>query len=177
MRSYMNAAKEVISKLKLEVGMSPIRAIQKTREYLDRQPDQLKAANDIIVKFGLAPETNRKRAYVFAMTAVDQIINQGNTDKELLLEKSTTRIDSLTSLVGPGAFAVEDQAGTTTVDGVVKPKGKKGSKRMVARELYLEFKSQGDEFVIQKIVEALEVTKQNAYTYVYLVKKDLEQGK
>jgi hypothetical protein len=163
----MTVANDIISKLKLSRGMSMTVAIQNTREYLDSHPDSLKAANAITGKFGIQPINNKKKAYVFAMTAVEQSLNNMNPTIEAIIQKSNERITRITDMIGPHAFVDLDQQKSDTSS------SPKGSKREVARAIYLEHKDKGDKRVIELVQEALGVTKQNAYTYVYLVKKDL----
>lgn len=162
----MNPANEVITKLKVDEKMSPTVVVQTVREYLDGQPNSLKAANAIINKFGIKPIDNKKKAYVFAMTAVEHSLKNMNPSIEAIIQRSNERIERITDMIGPGAFT----------DYESKPQddtNKKGSKREIAREIYLEHKDKGDKQVIALVQEALGITKQNAYTYVYLVKKDL----
>lgn len=169
----MNHGTDLMTKLKLEPGMSPTRAIRSIREYLDAQPDPLKAANKIMYAFGLKPETNVRKAYIFAMTAIEKQMNDGAVDPKAVLEKADARINNLTQILGPTAFKMPDVA-VTMESGKAKVKGKKGSKRAIAQQLYIENKDKGDKVVIDLVAEALGVSKQNAYTYVYLVKKDLK---
>jgi hypothetical protein len=157
----------LLKKINVTEGMSPVIAIQRTRDYLDNQPDRLKAANQIMASFGLPNENNQRKAYVFVMSAVEKLVNGESISPDSIVERANRSVVTLKSLVGENVFNVGEQ-----------PKGhapvsRKGSKREVAKQLYLEFKEQGEAFVIAKVMEALEVTKQNAYTYVYLVKKDL----
>jgi len=162
----MNPTNEVITKLRVNDKMSPTVVVQTVREYLDNQPNSLKAANAIVNKFGIKPFDNKKKAYVFAMTAVEHSLKNMTPSIEAIIQKSNERIERITDMIGPGAF----------IDYENKPQEdslKKGSKRDVAREIYLEHKSKGDKQVIKLVQEALGITKQNAYTYVYLVKKDL----
>jgi len=156
---------DVLRKLNVAEGMSPNLAIQRTREYLDNQPDRLKAANQIMARFGLPKEVNQRKAYVFVMSAVEKMVKGEEVSSETVIERANKSFKNIEQLVGPNAFKVEqtEEPGKT----------RKGSKREVAKQLYLEYKEQGEPFVMSKIMEALDVTKANAYTYVYLVKKDL----
>ncbi len=58
----MKTQNAVMSKLQLVPGMSPTRAVQSVREFLDNQPDSLQAANRIMSAFDLKPETNKRKA-------------------------------------------------------------------------------------------------------------------
>ena len=157
----------LLKKINVTEGMSPVIAIQRTRDYLDNQPDRLKAANQIMASFGLPNENNQRKAYVFVMSAVEKLVNGESVSPDSIVERANRSVVTLKSLVGENVFNVGEQP-----EGHA-PVSRKGSKREVAKQLYLEFKEQGETFVIAKVMEALEVSKQNAYTYVYLVKKDL----
>lgn len=164
----MNAADELLKKLDVARGVSVTRAIQRTRDYLDNQANPLKAANHIITKFDIPPIDNVKKAYVFAMTAVEQSLKTDSPSIETIMEKANARIARITDIIGPGAFVVEKEENTNKA----APGARKGSKREVAKSIYLEFKDKiGDKEIIAKIAEELEVTTQNAYTYLYNVKK------
>jgi len=54
-----------------------------------------------------------------------------------------------------------------------KPKGKKGAKRAIAAQIYMENKDKPNKDIVFLVAEALGVTMANAYTYVYIVKKEL----
>lgn len=165
----MNSVTEVLTKLKIKPNSSPTRAVQTVREYLDSQSNSLKAANAILTKYGISPVNNCKKAYVFVMTSVEQSLNNNNPKIEQIIQKANDRIDRITDMLGTGAFTdyTSTNASTNSSD-------KKGGKRTIARDLYLENKDKGDKVVIELIQKELEVTRQNAYTYLYLVKKDLK---
>ena len=164
----MSVSEEILSKLKISKGTSDGRAIQAVRDYLDSQPNPLKAANAIINKVGIKPIDNRKKAYVFAMTTVEQSLHTMTPDIETIIKKSNERIEKITDLLGPGAFIVHENSN----DDAMSRKGP--SKRSIAQEIYLQNKDKGEKYIIELVQKELEVTKQNAYTYIYLVKKDLK---
>ena len=164
----MNAADELLKKLEMSRGISVNRAIMRTREYLDNQANPLKAANYIITKFNIPPLDNVKKAYVFAMTAVEQSLNSDTPSIETIMDKANKRISRITDIIGPSAFVVEKEVN----ENKSTPGSRKGSKREVAKSLYLENKdSKTDKEIIALISAELEVTTQNAYTYLYNVKK------
>lgn len=164
----MNAADEVLKKLDMSRDISINRAIMRTREYLDNQANPLKAANHIITKFNIPPVDNVKKAYVFAMTAVEQSLSTDAPSIETIMDKANNRIRRITDIIGPSAFVVEKEVN----ENKSTPGSRKGSKREVAKSLYLENKdSKTDKEIIALISAELEVTTQNAYTYLYNVKK------
>lgn len=166
----MSVYQEILTKLKIKHGTIDTVAIQAVREYLDSQSSPLKAANAIIAKVGISPIENRKKAYVFAMTTVEQALHNKdmNPNIEAIIKKSNERIERITDLLGPSAFKMDD----TSASDEANRKGP--SKRSVARDIYLQNKDKGEKVVIDLVQKELGVTKQNAYTYVYLVKKDLK---
>lgn len=164
----MNVADDLLSKLHIERGSSVTRAIHRTREYLDGQPDPLKTANQIINRFQIPPIDNVKKAYVFVMTAVEQSMNTQSPSIQSIMEKANSRITHITDIIGPTAFVVEKEVN----ENKSAPGSRKGSKREVAKSLYLENKdTKSDKEIIAMIATELEVTMQNAYTYLYNVKK------
>ena len=165
----MTAASEVFSTLKIKPDTTPTGAVQTMREYLDSRPDPHKAANAILHKFGISPIDNRKKAYVFAMTSVVESLNNNKPTIENIIQKANERIEKITDMLGSGAFT-----DYTNVNGETTSPDRKGSKRKIARDIYLENKDKGDKVIIELIQKELEITKQNAYTYVYLIKKDLK---
>lgn len=164
-----NISTEVLSKLKISHNCIPTRAVQSVREYLDAQPNPLKAANAILNKFGIPPINNCKKAYVFAMTSVEQSLNNNIPKIENIIKKANERIEKITDILGPNAFT-----DYTNINGDTQTPDKKGGKRNIAMEIYLKNKEKGDKHVIGLIEKELNVSRQNAYTYVYLVKKDLK---
>jgi hypothetical protein len=164
----MNPATEILNKLDIDRGMSEVRAIAQTREYLDRNANPLRAANFIITKFNIPPVDNVKKAYVFAMTAVEQSLKTDTPDIQSIMDRANARIDRLTDIIGPAAFVVHKEDNPNKA----APGARKGSKREIAKSVYLEFKdTKTDKEIISLIAEELEVTTQNAYTYLYNVKK------
>ncbi len=164
----MNYANELLKKIDVKREGSVNRAIMQTRDYLDNQVDPLKTANQIISKFNIPPIDNVKKAYVFVMTAVEQSMKTNTPDIKAIMDKANQRISRITDIIGPGAFVVEKEVN----ENKSAPGSRKGSKREVAKTLYLENKdTKSDKEIISLIAEELEVTAQNAYTYLYNVKK------
>lgn len=164
----MNPANEILTKLDIQRNMSEVRAIQQARNYLDSHANPLRAANHIVQKFNIPPIDNVKKAYVFAMTAVEQSLKSENPNIQAIMDRANARIDRLTDILGAGAFVVHKEDNPNKA----APGARKGSKREVAKSVYLENKeTKSDKEIIELISQELEVTAQNAYTYLYNVKK------
>lgn len=164
----MNVANELLKKIDVKRGTSENRAIQRTREYLDDQPNPLKTANQIMSRFNIPPVDNVKKAYVFVMTAVEQSMKSESPDITAIMDKANSRIGRITDIIGPSAFVVDKEENVNKA----APGSRKGSKREIAKSLFLENKeTKSDKEIIALIAEELEVTTQNAYTYLYNVKK------
>lgn len=157
----------VLSKLDINSKTGLSRAIQNTRSYIDNQSDPQKAANGLLLKLGVeVPFINDlDKVRIFAMTTVEQAVTQNTVNPQAVIEKSEQRFDKLQK---EGMFA-KPQA--IVIDG--KPKGKKGAKRAVAAQIYMENKDKPNKDIVFLVAEALGVTMANAYTYVYIVKKEL----
>jgi hypothetical protein len=158
----------ILKKLHLEPGSSTTRAINITREFLDNQRNPLGAANSILVEHGIKPLLNCKKAYIYALSVVEDLVNSREIVIKDIIDKANSRIDRITDIMGPYAF-VDD----SPVDEL--PVTKKGGKRAVARELYYKYKDTKDEkSIIELVQKELGVTKPNAYSYIYLVKKEMK---
>lgn len=165
----MNTSNELLKKIKVSSADCLTKAVIKTREYLDNQPDPLREANKVLNSFGIEKIDNVKKAYVFVMTAVEQSMNNNIPSIETIIQRSNQRIQSITDMVGPGAFVVEKEFKEGKV--VVTKNKKGGSKSAIALEIYLANKDKEDKEIIDLIQNELEVSKQNAYTYLYNIKK------
>lgn len=166
----MSVSSNVLFELNIKPNAIPTVAVQAVREFLDSRPDPHKAANALLHKFGISPIDNRKKAYVFAMTSVEQSLNNNTPTIESIIKKANERIEKITDLLGTGAFT-----DYTKINGETTSPDRKGSKRKLATDIYMQNKDKSDKYVIELIQKELEVTKQNAYTYLYLIKKDLNK--
>jgi hypothetical protein len=164
----MTLSQEVLKKFGIDGTTSVNKAIQLVREHLDSQSDPLHAANVILKKFGVTPLTNTRKAYIFAMTSVEQSMITDTPNIEVIIQKANSRVKAITNMLGPYAFNSAEQE-------PVEVYAKKGNKRNIAKQIYIDNKDKGDKYVIELVQKELSISKQNAYTYVYLVKKDLQQ--
>jgi len=98
----MSAA--VLKKINVSQGMSPVIAIQRTRDYLDNQPDRLKAANQIMSSFGLPNENNQRKAYVFVMSAVEKLVNGEDVSPDAIVERANRSVVTLKTLIARRGF-------------------------------------------------------------------------
>ena len=164
-------ANQILEQFKVTPGTSAIVAVQRVREHIDNQPNPLKYANSFLKRLDIPFIGNQKKAYVFIMTAVEQALNN-QTDIASIISKANQRIVSITDMIGPGAFYVEEEYASEKE--TITSTSRKGSKGEKAKEIYLQFKdSKSEKDIIDLIEVELEVTKQNAYTYLYNVKKKL----
>jgi len=163
----MSELNKVLAKLDVKPGMSVSRAIQNTRSYIDSQSDPQKAANGLLLKLGVeVPFINDlNKARIFAMTTVEQAVKTNNINPEQVIAKAEQSFDSLSK---QSMFAKPEAPVI-----VGKPKGKKGAKRAIAAQIYMENKDKPNKDIVFLVAEALGVTMANAYTYVYIVKKEL----
>lgn len=163
----MTDMNKVLAKLDVKPGMSVSRAIQNTRSYIDNQSDPQKAANGLLLKLGVeVPFINDlNKARIFAMTTVEQAVKTNSINPEQVIAKAEQSFDTLTK---QSMFAKPE---APVIEG--KPKGKKGAKRAIAAQIYMENKDKPNKDIVFLVAEALGVTMANAYTYVYIVKKEL----
>lgn len=164
----MNVYQEILRKFDVTSNTSVNKAIQLVREHLDSNPDPLHAANVILKKVGISPLDNKRKAYVFTMTTVEQSMISNNPTIEDIIRIANKRVKVITNILGPNSFVNTEEQDAEVY-------AKKGNKRAIAKQIYLDNKDKGDKYVIELVQKELDISKQNAYTYVYLVKKDLQQ--
>jgi hypothetical protein len=156
---------DILRKFNIASNTSVNKAMQIVREDLEANSDPLYAANAILKKIGIAPASNHKKAFIFVMTAVEQSMFDRKPTIEEIINKANSRVKSITNMLGPEAF--RDQEDIAALE------PKKGNKRAIAKDIYFTNKDKGDKYVIELIQNELKVSKQNAYTYVYLIKKEI----
>lgn len=166
-------ADQILKTFKLSSETSTVRAVQIVREHLDNQPNPLKFANNILRQVEVPFIGNQKKAYLYVMTVVEQAM-QNRVNIEEIMTRANQRIEHITNIIGPGAFYVEEEF--TNEKEATVTRGKLGSKSARVRELYQELNGKITEAeLIGKIQEELEVTKNNAFTYLYNLKKKLNK--
>lgn len=166
-------ADQILKTFKLGSETSFVRAVQRVREHLDDQPNPLKFANNFLKQANLPFIGNQKKAYLYVMTAVEHaMLNRVNIEE--IMNRANQRIDHITNIIGPGAFYVEEEYNTEKE--AIVTKGKHGSKSARVKELFEQYNNKITELeLIDKIQEELEITKNNAYTYLYNLKKKLNK--
>lgn len=159
---------DLLNSLNIKRSGSEGQAIQNVRNYLDNHPNPLRAANIIIGKFNIPPLDNVKKAYIFAMTIVEQSMKHDYPIIETIMKRANDRITYITNIFGPAAFVVEKEDNPNKA-----PSGsRRGSKRELAKSLYLDNKdTMNDKEIIALIAAEMQVSMSNAYTYLYNVKK------
>ena len=157
--------KYIMDKLDLKKGMSINRAIVSVSEIIDNQHDPGKFSNGIIQKLSvpLGYVSDEGQAKILALAVVEQLLAANPFDPDMAAEVATGKLAKLNKKL-PFLFK-------TKLVTVVK---KRGGKRDVAAKIYMDNKHLSNKEVIAMIAQELDVTLQNAYTYLYLVKKSLK---
>lgn len=165
---------QILKTFKLEPNINLGRAVERVREHLDRQPNPLRYANTFLKNLSIPAIDNQKKAYVYVMTAVESAMNN-QINIEQIIERANSRINHITDMMGPGAFYVPE-------DNIEVKPGKSGksvrhgSKSESVREIYFENKDKlSDKEILDLIQEELDISKNNAYTYLYNLKKKLNK--
>ncbi len=160
----MIATDKLMTRLDLSKGMSVNRAIVQTSEYIDSQSDPLKVSNSILKTLGMVgySYTEPSQAKIMALASIEQVLVMDVFDPSKAEEIAITKFERILKRM---PYAVK---------GTAVSKARKGSKRDVARQIYLENRGKDEKEVIAIVAKEMEVTLQNAYTYIYLVKKDLK---
>lgn len=163
---------QLLGTFKVNSSTGMIRTVQIVREHLDKQPNPLKYANNILKQLQIPFVGNQKKAYVYVMTAVEQAMHN-RVNIEEIISRANQRIDHITNIMGAGAFLVEHEFDNEKE--AIVTKGKLGSKSARVKEIYLEFNGKiTEKDLLDKIEQELEITKNNAYTYLYNLKKKLK---
>lgn len=155
----------IMDKLDLKKGMSVNRAIVNVSELIDNQHDPGKFSNGIIQKLSvpLGYVSDVSQAKILALAVVEQLIVSNPFDPDTAADIAATKLAKLNKKL---PFLFKEKL-------ITAPK-KKGSKRDAACKIFMDNKHLSNKEVIALIAKELDVTLQNAYTYVYLIKKDLK---
>lgn len=160
---------DVLTRMRIKRNSSVAYAINMAREYLDNSKNPLGAANSILIDHGVKPHLNSKVAYIYALTVIESLVKGEEIAPASVVERSETRINNITRKMGAGAFKEE------VVASIDEPSTKKGGKRAVAREIYFKYRvDKKEKEIIDIIAQELQVSKPNAYSYVYLIKKEMK---
>ena len=163
----MNQVNKLLSKLDLVKGMSVNYAVVKVRDYIDSQPDPVRASNQILSSLGLpATFTNEvRKSSIYALAAIEQAITQEDFDVEATMSISDAKFARIYKMM---PFLFKDEH----ADGESKSKpSRKGAKTQLALEIYKSNIDKSDKEIMDLFQEILEITKPNAYTYLYNLKK------
>jgi hypothetical protein len=170
---------QVLKNLDLVQGGSIGRAMQLVGDEMEKSADPLSYANSIITKLGGNEQFDQPTARLMAKALVEQAMVQDVYNAVKALEIANEKVERVKAEM-PYLF-VQPVEGVKVIEKVIdmvkikQPRGKgnkKGSKRVVAAEIYDRLIGNGLEAVYDEIQKALNVSKTNAYTYVYLIKKD-----
>lgn len=180
MRSYMVSTKnqkskkqvveisgpdQVLKKLSLSRGMSVNRAIVSTSEFIDAQPNPEKFANAIIhtLQLPINYVSEMNQAKTLALAAVEKLILTDGFDPDATAEYAVNKLNVIMKKM-PYAFSST----------AVVSKKRRGAKRDVARQIYTENKGMDEKEIIKLVAKELDISIQNAYTYIYLIKKSIK---
>lgn len=155
----------IMRKLDIKKGMSINRAIVNVSAMIDDQHDPGRFANGIIqrlnVPLSFTPDINQSK--ILALAVVEQLLTTDTFDPASAADIAVEKLRKMSKKL-PFLFK------TPLIDA---PK-KRGSKRDAATKLYLDNKHLPSKEIISIITNELDVSPQNAYTYVYLIKKSLK---
>lgn len=154
----------ILSKFSLQKGMSINRAIIHSSEYIDKQPNPLKACNAIVqtLELPLPYIEELSQAKIVALATIEQLLVQDQFDPVKAAEVATIKFERIRKKM---PYAVK---------GGELVRARRGAKRDVARQIYLENKGMDEKEIIEIVRKTLDISPQNAYTYIYLVKKSLK---
>lgn len=158
-----NEKEYILNKLDLVKGMSINRAIVRSSEFIDNQNDPEKFANGLIQNLNVPiPYAEFGQAKILALAVIEQLLTMKEFDPDQAAEIAVDKLDKISKKF-PFLFKKP----------VVVVK-KKGSKREIASRIYTQNKDLDSKAIVALIAKELDVTMQNAYTYLYNVKKALK---
>jgi hypothetical protein len=160
---------DLLRRLKVDSSMSTTRIVMTVREYLNNQPNPVRACNAILFKLGVNKQfkDEPRKARIYTFTAIEEAIKQGdNFRPESVLAIAETRNHKITRLMGPDFEFVD---GDTSVDGTPKVKSKKD----IVTEIFMANKDSPTGDIIKLIVANTQIEKSSAYSILYSVRKSL----
>lgn len=159
-----NEQEYILTKMDLVKGMGINRAIVQASEFIDNQADPERFANGIIqsLKVPLQYNADMGQAKILALAVVEQLVTKDVFDPELAAEYAVGKLDKISK-----KFPFLFKKPITVVQ-------KKGSKRDIASKIYTDNRNLDTKSIVALIAKELDVTTQNAYTYLYNVKKMLK---
>lgn len=154
----------IMLKFDLKKGMSINRAIVFCSSYLDSQPDPTKASNAVVQTLEIPAPFFKEpsQAKIMALAAIEQLLLMDVFDPVEAGEIANAKFQSIQKKM---PYAVKGEAIS---------KSRRGAKRDVALQIYLENKGVDEKIIIAQVAKELDISPQNAYTYIYLVKKSLK---
>ena len=160
----MAGTDKIMKRFDLKKGMSINRAIVYSSDYIDKQSDPHKFCNAVLqtLEVPVPYIAEPSQAKVMALASIEQLLVMETFDPSKAAEIATMKFERILKKM---PYAVK---------GTVLTKTRRGAKRDVARQIYLENKDQDEKAIIALVAKELDITPQNAYTYIYLVKKSLK---
>lgn len=160
--------KDLLDKLGIKESMSMSSMVQTVRGYIDSTSNPIRTCNAILLKLGLTIQfkTEARKSRVYALTALEQALKQGaDFNPETVAVIAEQRLVKIENLIGRDVEAViikqEEQ--------IDKPK----SKSEIAREIFAQMITKESSEIVSAIGKALNLEKQQAYSYYYSAKKAL----
>jgi hypothetical protein len=164
--SAMTGTERILTKVGLTRGMSVNAAIVRSSEFIDTQTDPLKFSNAVLqaldIPIPYISEPNQ--AKTLALAAIEQLVIMEVFDPSKTAEIAISKYEKIKKKM-PYAFGE---------GAVVISTARRGAKRDVARQIYLESKGMDEKDIIALVAKELDISPQNAYTYIYLIKKSLK---
>lgn len=181
--------KQICDKIKFDYNKSQSAMLlsNSLEKWLDEQRDPLLITNSMNKNFGVdlhkkfsgyTGEYNKdyieveiqeseRISNIFAHKALREYMTIENASIEAIMKKATGTTESLIKTFSIGRYVVTQEVNTDK-------KKADGSKSKMASEIYLEYRDKKtDKEIVSLLEKQLEVTRQNAYTYLYNIKRKL----
>ena len=165
--SFNPETSDLMKRLHLNREMSASTIVRTAREYLEKQPNQIRACNAILFKLGVQKQfkDESRKARIYAFTAIEEsLVNGENFDPSTVSGIADKRLRKIEMLLGrdPGVVVQSEESSS-------KPKSKKD---MVV-DIFVKNKEKPTSELIKLIVDSVKVEKQSAYSLLYAARKSM----
>lgn len=161
---------DLLKRLHIKTSMSPTQVVMLARDYLAKQPNQVRACNAILFKLGVKSQfkDEPRKARVYMFTAIEESMLQGEKFDPLTVPAiAEKRLLKITAMMGPDVESVDN----TSVASINNIKIK-SSKELVT-EIFMANKDSPTSDLVKMIVDRIQIKKASAYSLLYAVRKSL----
>lgn len=156
---------DVLVGLKIDRSMSPVAAVRRVGEIIERSNDKLYTANKIIASLGAPVVTTERTAAVLAKGLVEQALIHGESYKSelamtIVAGKYMKLVDGMPGVYNAGDPWKDQRSSATTGRAVTSD-----DKKIRAMQIFERNKTLNNSCIAKLIAKELDITFANAYYY------------